>query len=107
MRYLFTLLLFLIVTAVYAQLAITEQFPIAIRGTYVFTHAVTNTVEKAGDPFPNVSLETEFGNQVKTKARMPLMTGALGSTFVAAKYWDSFAVGGATPNTIRGILTIL
>jgi hypothetical protein len=27
---------------------------------------------------------------------MPLMTGALGSTFVAArKYWDSFAVGGA------------
>jgi hypothetical protein len=45
--------------------------------------------------FPNVSLETEFGNSVKTKARMPLMTGALGSTFIAAKYWDSFAIGGA------------
>jgi hypothetical protein len=45
--------------------------------------------------FPNVSVETEFGNEVKTKARMPLMTGALGSTFVAAKYWDSFAIGGA------------
>jgi len=43
--------------------------------------------------FPNVTLETEFGNKVKTKARIPLMTGALGSTFVAAKYWDSFAVG--------------
>jgi hypothetical protein len=45
--------------------------------------------------FPNVSLETEFGSQIKTKARLPLMTGALGSTFVAAKYWDSFAIGGA------------
>ncbi|MDY6880188.1 MAG: glutamate synthase-related protein [Thermodesulfobacteriota bacterium] len=45
--------------------------------------------------FPNVSLESEFGNEVKTKIRMPLMTGALGSTFVAAKYWDSFAIGGA------------
>ncbi len=45
--------------------------------------------------FPNVSLETEFGKEVKTKIRMPLMTGALGSTFVAEKYWDSFAIGGA------------
>jgi hypothetical protein len=45
--------------------------------------------------FPNVSLETEFGQTVKTRCRMPLMTGALGSTFIAAKYWDSFAVGGA------------
>jgi len=45
--------------------------------------------------FPNVSLETEFGQEVKTKIRMPLMTGALGSTFVAEKYWDSFAIGGA------------
>lgn len=45
--------------------------------------------------FPNVDLTTEFGNEIKTKARIPLMTGALGSTFIAAKYWDSFAVGGA------------
>ena len=45
--------------------------------------------------FPNVSVETEFGNEIKTKARIPLMTGALGSTFIAAKYWDSFAIGGA------------
>jgi len=45
--------------------------------------------------FPNVSLETEFGNEIKTKARIPLMTGALGSTFVAQKYWNSFAIGAA------------
>lgn len=45
--------------------------------------------------FPNVSLETSFGNEVKTKCRVPIMTGALGSTFIAAKYWDSFAIGAA------------
>jgi hypothetical protein len=45
--------------------------------------------------FPNVNLETEFGKKVKTKVRIPLMTGALGSTFIAERYWDSFAVGGA------------
>jgi len=42
-----------------------------------------------------VRLETEFGRKVKTKARVPIMTGALGSTFVAAKYWESFATGAA------------
>lgn len=45
--------------------------------------------------FPNVSLETQFGKTVKTKVRVPLMTGALGSTFVAERYWNSFAIGGA------------
>ena len=45
--------------------------------------------------FPNVNLETEFGNELKTKIRIPIMTGALGSTFIAAKYWDSFAIGGS------------
>ncbi|MBF0376827.1 MAG: FMN-binding glutamate synthase family protein [Desulfamplus sp.] len=45
--------------------------------------------------FPNVSLETSFGKKVKTKVRMPLMTGAMGSTFIAEKYWDAFAIGGA------------
>jgi len=45
--------------------------------------------------FPNASIETEFGAEVKTKARLPIMTGALGSTMIAAKYWPSFAVGAA------------
>ena len=45
--------------------------------------------------FPNVNIETEFGAKIKTKSRIPLMTGALGSTFVAAKYWNSFAAGAA------------
>jgi glutamate synthase domain-containing protein 2 len=45
--------------------------------------------------FPNVSIESEFGSKMTTKTRMPIMTGALGSTFIAAKYWDSFATGAA------------
>jgi hypothetical protein len=45
--------------------------------------------------FPNVNIETMFGNEIKTKCRIPIMTGALGSTFIAARYWPSFAVGAA------------
>jgi hypothetical protein len=43
--------------------------------------------------FPNVNIETSFGNEIKTKCRIPIMTGALGSTFIAAYYWNSFATG--------------
>ena len=45
--------------------------------------------------FPNVDIQTSFGADVTTKCRLPIMTGALGSTFIAAKYWDSFAIGAA------------
>lgn len=45
--------------------------------------------------FPNVNIETEFGSEIKTKSKKPIMTGALGSTFIAAKYWDSLAIGAA------------
>ncbi|MFH0974961.1 MAG: glutamate synthase-related protein [Spirochaetota bacterium] len=45
--------------------------------------------------FPNVNLEGEFGRKEKTKFKMPIMTGALGSTFIAAKYWESFSIGAA------------
>ena len=52
--------------------------------------------DKADDcVFPNVKIETEFGNEIKTKSRLPILTSALDSTFVAAKYWESFAVGAA------------
>ncbi|WP_421903745.1 glutamate synthase-related protein [Maridesulfovibrio sp.] len=43
--------------------------------------------------FTDVNLETSFGAEEQTKCRVPFMTGALGSTFIAAKYWDSFSVG--------------
>jgi glutamate synthase domain-containing protein 2 len=43
--------------------------------------------------FPNVSTEVEYGARTKVKMAVPVFTGALGSTDVAAKNWDSFAVG--------------
>ncbi len=45
--------------------------------------------------FRNVDLTVEFGAQDKVRSRLPIMTGALGSTTVAARYWPSFAVGAA------------
>ena len=45
--------------------------------------------------FPNVDTAAAFGSNVKTRVKLPIMTGALGSTFIAAKYWDSFAIGAA------------
>ncbi len=68
-----------------------------IQGYAYGAHGLNGNLSNDPDDciFPNVDLTTEFGNEVKTKARIPLMTGALGSTFIAAKYWDSFSVGGA------------
>ncbi|MDR1081081.1 MAG: FMN-binding glutamate synthase family protein [Deltaproteobacteria bacterium] len=43
--------------------------------------------------FTEVDLETSFGRDTKTKCRLPFMAGALGSTFIAAKYWDAMAAG--------------
>ena len=59
------------------------------------SHGLPPGISSSNDDciFPNVSIETSFGKKVKTKSRIPVMTGALGSTFIAAKYWESFAVG--------------
>lgn len=45
--------------------------------------------------FPNVSTEGEFGNVHKVKFRVPIISGAMGSTFVAAKCWEPLAIGAA------------
>jgi glutamate synthase domain-containing protein 2 len=45
--------------------------------------------------FPSVSTETEYGWDKKVKMDVPVFTGALGSTEIARKNWDHFAVGAA------------
>ncbi len=45
--------------------------------------------------FPMVNTETEYGTKNKVKMRVPVFTGALGSTDVARKNWDHFAAGAA------------
>jgi glutamate synthase domain-containing protein 2 len=53
----------------------------------------------AADPdqatFPAVNTETEFGSGTKIKMKVPIFTGALGSTDIARKNWEHFAVGAA------------
>ena len=52
-----------------------------------------------GDPdsaiFPAVDTETEYGWDIKVKMKLPVFTGALGSTEIARKNWEHFAVGAA------------
>jgi glutamate synthase domain-containing protein 2 len=45
--------------------------------------------------FPMVSTETAYGAGAKVKMRVPVFTGALGSTDVARKNWEHFAAGAA------------
>ncbi|BBO71246.1 archaeal-type glutamate synthase [NADPH] [Desulfosarcina alkanivorans] len=45
--------------------------------------------------FPNVDTETAFGVDSKVKMKVPIFTGALGSTDIARKNWEHFAIGAA------------
>jgi glutamate synthase domain-containing protein 2 len=45
--------------------------------------------------FPNVNTETDYGWKKKVKMKVPIFTGALGSTEIARKNWEHFAIGAA------------
>ena len=45
--------------------------------------------------FPIVNTETAFGVKDKVKMKIPMFTGALGSTEIARKNWEHFAIGAA------------
>jgi len=45
--------------------------------------------------FPAVNTETEYGWDIKVKMKLPAFTGALGSTEIARKNWEHFAIGAA------------
>ncbi|MBD3175265.1 MAG: FMN-binding glutamate synthase family protein [Armatimonadia bacterium] len=45
--------------------------------------------------FPGVDTSTVYGHTHPVRMRMPIFTGALGSTDIARKHWRSFAVGAA------------
>ena len=45
--------------------------------------------------FPEVDTSTVYGHNHPVRMRMPIFTGALGSTDIARKHWNSFAVGAA------------
>ena len=45
--------------------------------------------------FPSVDTETEYGWDKKVRMKVPIFTGALGSTEIARKNWEHFAIGAA------------
>jgi glutamate synthase domain-containing protein 2 len=68
-----------------------------IQGYAIGAKGLPEGVEAGPDTalFPNVNTETEYGWDKKVKMRIPIFTGALGSTEIARKNWEHFAVGAA------------
>jgi len=68
-----------------------------IQGYAVGAEGLPEGVEAGPDTalFENVDTETEYGYNKKTKMRVPIFTGALGSTTIAKHNWEHFATGAA------------
>ena len=70
---------------------------LSIQGYAVGADGLPEGVEAGPDTalFPNVDTETEYGWSKKVKMQLPIFTGALGSTEIARKNWEHFAIGAA------------
>jgi glutamate synthase domain-containing protein 2 len=68
-----------------------------IQGYAIGAKGLPEGIEPGPDTavFPRVNTETEYGWNDKTRMRLPIFTGALGSTEIARKNWEHFAVGAA------------
>ncbi len=68
-----------------------------IQGYAVGAYGLPEGVEPDPDTalFPNVNTETEYGWTRKVRMKIPIFTGALGSTEIARKNWEHFAIGAA------------
>ena len=70
---------------------------INIQGYAIGAKGLPEGVQPSPDTalFPKVDTETEYGWDKKVKLKIPLFTGALGSSEIARKNWEHFAVGAA------------
>ena len=68
-----------------------------IQGYALGAEGLPEGVEAGPDTtlFPMVDTEAEIGSKHKVRMRVPIFTGALGSTEVARRNWEHFAVGAA------------
>lgn len=84
----------------------TKRYPVDyshlnIQGTCVGAIGIEADSDKA--LFTNVSTEVAVGNSHKVKLKLPVFTGALGSTNIARDNWDGMAIGAA----ISGIMVVI
>jgi glutamate synthase domain-containing protein 2 len=70
---------------------------INIQGYAIGAKGLPKGVQPSPDTalFPKVDTETEYGWDKKVKLKIPLFTGALGSSEIARKNWEHFAIGAA------------
>ena len=70
---------------------------LSIQGYAVGAKGLPKGVKAGPDTalFPEVNTETEYGWKKKVKMRLPIFTGALGSTEIARKNWEHFSAGAA------------
>jgi glutamate synthase domain-containing protein 2 len=68
-----------------------------IQGYALGAEGLPETVEIGPDTavFHNVDTETSYGWDLKVKMKIPIFTGALGSTEIARRNWEHFAIGAA------------
>jgi len=68
-----------------------------IHGYAVGAHGLPEGVEANPDTavFEDVNVETEYGWDIKVPMKVPIFTGALGSTEIARVNWEHFAIGAA------------
>lgn len=83
-----------------------KQYPVDyshlnIQGTCVGAIGVEADSDKA--LFTKVSTEVEIGKKHKIKLKLPIFTGALGSTDIARDNWEGMAIGSA----ISGIMVVI
>ena len=84
----------------------TKRYPVDfshfnIQGTAVGALGVSPDSDAA--LFPNVDVEQVLGDKTKIKMRLPIFTGALGSTDIARTNWEGMAIGAA----ISGIIAVI
>jgi glutamate synthase domain-containing protein 2 len=68
-----------------------------VQGYAVGAKGLPQGIEAGPDTtaFPGVDTATEYGWTKKVKMKLPIFTGALGSTEIARRNWEHFAVGAA------------
>nr|HPQ66032.1 FMN-binding glutamate synthase family protein [bacterium] len=76
-----------------------KEYPVDYSHLNILGYALgARAIEEANPDkaiFPQVDTSTVYGHNHPVRMRMPIFTGALGSTDIARKHWESFSIGAA------------